>query len=1405
MLTRPAKLRLAARFSATRVSIHSPVLQITIGVWLACALLSTTCAGAAEPDAMQALAGQYTDQIRPLVARHCLECHSTSAKEGELDLERFARLEDIRSATKVWLKVAEMLDNGEMPPKDAEPLPPDERKLLRGWIQSFLDAEALASAGDPGPVVLRRLSNAEYTYTVRDLTGVPLSPAREFPGDSAAGEGFTNAGNALVMSPSLLTKYLDAGKEIARHAILLPDGFRFSPNTTRRDWANDILAQIRGTYLRYTDARGSTSVKLQGLEWESNDAGRLPLEKYLAATLIDREALASGKKTLDAVAQARGLNAKYLGGLWKMLHGDQPSQLLDEVRALWRAAPTDGAAALAKEIAQWQAALTRFQSVGHMKSWMVPVNPVVSSQDVRFKVPTPADDAPVSLFLTVGEAGDGPTNDLVVWRQPRLVAPGRRDLPLRDVRGFIAEMTARRGPTLASTAKALMAADEASRAAGQVDRAELARKYDVDPQTLSAWLDYLGISTAAAATLDHMSQPITKASGYDFVQGWGKPETPSLMANSSDKHVRIPGNLKPHGVVVHPTPTLQTAVGWQSPLAASLRIEGRVTHAHPECGNGVTWTLELRRGNMRQRLAAGIAQGGKPVEIGPLANVAVHPGDLISLLIGPRDGNHACDLTDLELTLTDAAEGRVWSLTGDISSDVLAANPHADRFGNKEVWHFYTEAIQAGNAHPLVPAGSLLASWLGASDAEAKQKLAQEVQSLLTGPRPTDAKHPDAVLHRQLVSLAGPLFAGARTPSGSKRPAAISDGDDWGLDPTLFGRHPAGAAASVDEASLCVQAPSVVEVRLPAELLVDCELVATVELEPQTGAEGSVQASVSTARPKSLAGLRSDLPVLTAESSAARKRFEQACNDFRDWFPAALCYVRIVPVDEVVTLTLFHREDEPLCRLMLNAEEKAALDRLWDELHFVSGDALTLVDAFAQLMEYATQDSDPKLFEPYRKPIQEAAAAYRQALLDSEPRQVEALIDFAARAYRRDLTQSERAELRQLYDKLRAQELPHEDAWRFTLARVFVSPAFLYRLERAAPGAEAAPVSDSELASRLSYFLWSSTPDAGLLELARAGRLHDPDVLAAEARRMLSDERVRRLATEFACQWLQIYDFDTLDEKSESHFPTFRGLRGDMYEEAIRFFTDLFQRDASVLSIFNADHAFVNEALAAHYGISGVSGPEWRRVEGTGHHGRGGVLGMAAVLAKQSGASRTSPTLRGTWVSDVVLGEKLPKPPKDVPQLPEDETAIKDLTVRQLVEKHSSDPRCAKCHVRVDPMGFALERFDPIGRRRDKDLADRAIDSRATLADGTVFDDMQGLRDYLLNTRGEAVLRQFCRKLLGYALGRGVQLSDEPLLKEMQESLAQNDYRFSAAVVRIVRSRQFREIRGKDSRFAEAE
>ncbi len=198
-------------------------------------------------------ADKYASVVQPLVKKYCLDCHSTKAKKGSLDLERFASLDQVRKDLKPWQQTIEMLEAGEMPPKGKPQPTADERKQMIAWVRGFLDAEARARAGDPGYVPLRRLSNAEYDCTIRDLTGVDLRPTREFPADGAAGEGFTNAAEALSdISPTLFTKYLNAAKDIADHAVLLPDGFRFSPGKTRRDWTDESLARLRKFYAEYT-------------------------------------------------------------------------------------------------------------------------------------------------------------------------------------------------------------------------------------------------------------------------------------------------------------------------------------------------------------------------------------------------------------------------------------------------------------------------------------------------------------------------------------------------------------------------------------------------------------------------------------------------------------------------------------------------------------------------------------------------------------------------------------------------------------------------------------------------------------------------------------------------------------------------------------------------------------------------------------------------------------------------------------------------------------------------------------------------------------------------------------------------------------------------------------------------
>ncbi|MBC8114813.1 MAG: hypothetical protein H7062_10575, partial [Candidatus Saccharimonas sp.] len=776
-----------------------------------------------------------------------------------------------------------------------------------------------------------------------------------------------------------------------------------------------------------------------------------------------------------------GLNAKYLGGLWQELSigwGDEqtgkpeakqsdaarkPSYLLDGLRVRWRAAKPADAALLAKEIAQWQQALWRFTSVGHIgklggpKAWVEPVSPLTARQELKLKMPTSTDGKEVVLYLTAGDAGDGREQDFVVWERPRLVAAGRPDLLLRDVRAVTQELAARRERIFASTAKCLGAAAEASATPGPVDAAKLAQKHGVEAESLAAWLDYLGIGAGGPVKLGtSISRKMESASNYDFIKGWVGDDALSVVANSSDQHVRIPGNMKPRGIAVHPTPTLSVAVGWRSPAAAALSISGSVQHAHPECGNGVAWSLELRRGNTRQRLATGISQGAKVIPIGPLEKIAVQAQDVVSLVINPRDGNHSCDLTAIDLKLSDGT--REWDMSRDLSPDILAGNPHKDSHGNADVWNFYSEPATGSTGH-VIPAGTLLARWQAAATADEKAKLAEEVQKLLQGGAaalPKDS--PDAQLHQQLTSLGGPLFAPGSlavrgdkpgTPdSKSPQPKGTDNASQAiGLDPSLFGKHPNGGG--IEPASLCVQAPSVIEVRFPADLVAGAEFVVAGTLHAETGQEGSVQLQVLTTKPESASGLRPTAtvetnangpwtsnnrgvshatPIIVREGSESRKRIEASFEEFRSWFPAALCYTKIVPVDEVVTLTLFYREDDHLQRLMLDDSQKAKLDRLWNELHFVSHDALTLVDAYLQLMEYATQDADPKVFEPMRKPINDRAAAFRKELVGAEPKQIEALIQFAAQAYRRSLTDAEAAELRDLYRRLREQELPHDEA-----------------------------------------------------------------------------------------------------------------------------------------------------------------------------------------------------------------------------------------------------------------------------------------------------------------------------------------------------------------------------------------
>jgi hypothetical protein len=343
------------------------------------------------------------------------------------------------------------------------------------------------------------------------------------------------------------------------------------------------------------------------------------------------------------------------------------------------------------------------------------------------------------------------------------------------------------------------------------------------------------------------------------------------------------------------------------------------------------------------------------------------------------------------------------------------------------------------------------------------------------------------------------------------------------------------------------------------------------------------------------------------------------------------------------------------------------------------------------------------------------------------------------------------------------------------------------------------PLSDQALASRLSYFLWASLPDQTLLDLAARGTLHRPEVLAAQARRMLKDARARRLATEFVGNWLDFRRFEQHNGVDRQRFPAFdNDLRAAMFEEPIRYALDVIHRDRPVLDFLYGQDTFVNPPLARHYGMPAVDGglDHWVRVDRAGQYGRGGLLPMSVFLTANSPGLRTSPVKRGYWVVRRLLGERIPPPPANVPELPHDEAKLGDLTLRQVLERHRADQACAGCHARFDAFGLVFEGYGPVGERRAHDFGGRPVETQAVFPDGTEATGLDGLVRYVREHRQGDFVDNLCRKLLAYGLGRTLILSDEATVDQMKRRLASNGQRFGALVESIVTSPQFLEKRG---------
>ena len=367
------------------------------------------------------------------------------------------------------------------------------------------------------------------------------------------------------------------------------------------------------------------------------------------------------------------------------------------------------------------------------------------------------------------------------------------------------------------------------------------------------------------------------------------------------------------------------------------------------------------------------------------------------------------------------------------------------------------------------------------------------------------------------------------------------------------------------------------------------------------------------------------------------------------------------------------------------------------------------------------------------------------------------------------------------------------------LQQLLVSPEFLFRVEADPADAPAAAggnyrIRDLELASRLSFFLWSSVPDDELLDAAAAGRLSDSAELGRQVRRMLADDRARALTDNFVGQWLQLRNLEAA-RPSQVLFADFDdGLRQAFRRETELFFESIVREDRSVLDLLGADYTFVNDRLARHYGIPHVQGSHFRRVPVSGH--RGGLLGQGSILTITSHPVRTSPVFRGRWILTNILGTPPPDPPPNVPALPDRAGAYADRTpsMRERMAAHRDNPACASCHAMIDPLGFGLERFDPVGRLRDVDEQHQPIDASGVLPDGTAFDDVPGLRAALL-ARPDRFVGTLTEKLLTYALGRGLEPYDMPAVRRIVRAAADEEYRLSAVVLGIVESLPFRERR----------
>jgi mono/diheme cytochrome c family protein len=515
--------------------------------------------------------------------------------------------------------------------------------------------------------------------------------------------------------------------------------------------------------------------------------------------------------------------------------------------------------------------------------------------------------------------------------------------------------------------------------------------------------------------------------------------------------------------------------------------------------------------------------------------------------------------------------------------------------------------------------------------------------------------------------------------------------------------------------------------------------------------------------------------------------------------------------DAFVLKVKYQRSDRFFTENMVDGADRDRLNQAWNDLFgswpyhdaylgmLIDHYGLTLKSRRIDDLAAAQIATQPAAARPYLTALRAHYDEVRKTEALAAPGHLTDALTFASRAWRRPLTATEKTSLRAFYQKSRAlHQLDHDGAMRAVIARVLVSPAFLYRVETVSRGPEKA-LDGYELASRLSFFLWSSIPDDELRRAAAAGELSTPAQLAKQVKRMTADPKARRLSTEFFGQWLGFYHFDQYRGVDTGRFPEFTDqVRTAMYDEAVSTFEYIVRQNRPVKEILFADYTFLNKPLAKFYGLQQDVKSEDTvvKVEGANAFNRGGALRLGSVLTTTSAPLRTSPVKRGDWVLRRVLGAPTPPPPADAGTLPGDDKSFNGLTLRQRLTEHKRNATCAACHLRIDPLGFPLEGFDAVGRSRAKYADGQAVDDTGELADKKTIAGASGLLEYLQG-KDKQVMTTLSRKMLGYALGRTVLASDRPLIGAM--TAAGMTASFSDLALEIVTSRQFRYRTGDGS------